>query len=306
MVKTPCIILSLVVAVCMFVAATDVMAQTTSVPQTCTAGPYTISADPDYFDAVVYGINDPLFALFPCYTSTGDPCAFPYWVFQYDVSPTSNISGIDQVLGLCDDPIQVFAASPNASQLLAPGVGDSGSKWPGDGMYASVVLKWAANPSAGKMWIATNSHTVALTSMALKSGSKMYYCANPSYNPSQPVSPANLPGGIAGPGCEICNTSSAFQADMRVEVFTVENTLIEVTFDANTCEATLVRYSTNNGANWTEATSTGPPTINGEPIQVCGPLEGNQRCPRCLINSGTASCFSIQLGGTWYRIGLSC
>jgi hypothetical protein len=305
MLKKPCIILSLVIAVCMFFVVTEGMAQTTSPPQTCTAGSYTISVDSNYFGVAVTSQSDSLFSRFPCWInqSAGIPCNFPYYVYQYNVSPYSGIGQIDQVLPLCDDPIQVFAASPNSSQLLPSGTYDSGTKWPANGLYTSVILKWAANPNAGKMWIATNAAKTTLTAMALKSGNSLFYCSNPNYDSGMPISATNPLGGIAGPGCLICNTTNPDQGNMEVEKFSVGNVLIETTFNAVTCEATKVQYSLDGGTTWYDATITEAPTIAGEPIKSCGNLEGNQKCTRCLISAhGSPGGFWMLLSNVWYWI----
>jgi hypothetical protein len=284
--RTP-IILSVVVVVFVFFAVTEAMAQTFP-PQTCAAGPFTISVDGDHFGLPVYSQSDPNFSLYPCWVNSTTPCAFPYYVYEYDISPQNNISAISEVLPVCQNSIQVLATEPQSNHVLAPGLPEfygAKTSWP-VGIYDGYVLTWSSNPSSGKFWVITNTGGVDINSMVLKSGSNFYYCNS----------------GIGGPGCGV----ASFVPVNNVEDKTLGEFQVKITRNRGSWCASTVQYLDPNTNQWVTLEPE-PATINGQDLINCGNPDGNQRCQECIIyGESSPGCYSYVSGGVTYKVPKGC
>jgi hypothetical protein len=290
--RTP-IILSLAVAIFMFFEVTEVMAQAFP-PQSCTAGPYTITIDPSA-PITVTSMDDPNFAIYQCYSSSGIPCAFPYYVYPYTVDPGNGISRIDELIPVCQFPIDVLATEPQSNQVYnPPNTYDSSMKWPGV-LWDNYVLAWTASPTSGKFWVATNTNGLELNTMALKSGKANYYC------------------GIAGPGCGIGGFIPINNMeDKKFGEFQVKITRNRGTWCANTVQYFDPReylYDGTPNPNHNQWVTLSPEsaTINDQNLVNCGSVDGNQRCQECIVyGASSPGCYTYTSGGVTYKVPKGC
>jgi hypothetical protein len=240
---------------------------------------------------MITSATDPNYLNYPCII-----CPFPYYVFHYSVDPTSGIGRIVELFPVCKNEIQVFATSPQSSQVLPPGTPDSSIKWP-QGIYDSFALAWTASPSSGKFWVATNTAGVDINSLALKSGNSLYYCVS----------------GIAGPGCPVAN----FIPLNNVEEKNLGEFKVKITRDRGSWCASTVQYfdprptlydgTPNPNYNQWVPLVPEPATVNDQALVNCGSTDGNQRCQECIIyGHSSPGCYTYSSGGTTYKVPTGC
>jgi hypothetical protein len=298
MLKIKPIILSLAVAVLMLFTGTEVMA---GIHQSCTAGAYTIWANPEAPIPVTVACEDrsnPDCANYLAYNCA--TCPLPYFVYPYIICKTgtgpgtqipcdsSNISRLDALIPVCEIPITILAAEPAINATLPPGTPDNVLKvWPMN-IWDSYVIAWTANYASGKLWIATNTAGIGTTSMALKSGNTISYCA----------------GGIAGPGCPCGQTPATILPGNVWEIKRYGKFCFKVERDYVTwCPKRIWDCSVDPEVELFPNTT--PPMIDdgtgAQPLMNCMEPSGNQRCPECFIYSGDSSCVWIFFLNRWTK-----
>jgi len=293
----------LAVALLMVFTASEVMAQTTFPPESCTFGltGYTITTVAP-FPLMINSTTDPkdpagipYFNTYPCWASTGVTCAFPYFVYAYSISPSSNISQISQLLPVCRESIGLLASVPAMYTTKDPGVPENyGSKtWP-VGIYDGQVMTWSSSPSSGKLYIATKTAAVDINSMVLKSGNNFNYCT----------------GGIAGPGCPCGIAPASILPGNVIEYKKYGPIQVKVERDYITFCIKTMWHCKNSDCTQLEEVLPLPPDdfqvsdSQGNQFFVqCGESSGNQRCPECFIFSeASPGCVYIPSGGTVRKV----
>jgi hypothetical protein len=267
MLKTRLIILLLMVGVFMFLGATAVMAA--DLPRSCMAGSYTITLEPNA-PLTINSRTDPNFDNYPCNT-----CDFPYYVFQYNISPTMNISRIGELLPVCKNPINVLATN-TLSQVLPPGTPDPKFKYWPYGIYDGFELAWTSNPfpSNGNFWVATNTSGISLNSMAVGAGSSLLFCQ----------------GGIAGPDCGVPGFVPLSSA-VRLKLGPGE---VCITKDTNGC----ITDVTDCDEYHFPLTPIDIHSFDSESVQYAGSeTSGGQCATTILVTQGSPTCYPIISGG---------
>ncbi len=250
----------------MVFTTSEVMAQTqTYPPKSCAFGsPAVTITAVEPFPLAITSLGDD-FNKYPCTKPGGGPCDFPYFVYAYEISNTSNISVMTQLFPVCPDPINILASSPAMNTPLPPGTPEFyGSKtyWP-VGIYDSFAVSWTSNPSSGKFYVATKTPAVDTNSMAIKAGSNFYYCA----------------GGIAGPGCNCGVVPAAMLPGNVYEEKRFGPFCLKVERDYMTWCAKKVT-DCNTGEELLPTTDL---PIGEQYLVQCGDGSGNQRCMECVI-----------------------
>jgi hypothetical protein len=217
---------------------------------------------------------------------TGEPQNNGKYLWSYVL--TGSASAINQVVTLA--PVccpSLGYTLPSGGQVLDPGAGDPTTGF-GMGDFVSQAIRLAYNVSGtpnNSYSFYTNQRVTRLenATIQLKSGKALYYCRN-----------------IAIPACSI---GSVYQPEIRLEEFFVKTRKIRVEWDeaGQTCNAVSVQYFDGSGWITVEPADTGP-SVNNEPIKDCGPLEGNQKCKRCIVSGGTDSWAWLYIGGNWYLV----
>jgi hypothetical protein len=197
--------------------------------------------------------------------------------------------GVSQVVTLapvcCPD---LGYSIEGGAQVLPPGGGDPTTGF-GAGDYMSQTIRLAYNVSGTSTFYTffTSQRVTRLenATMQMKAGKTLYYCKN-----------------IAVPACSIGNP---YQPEIRLEEFYVKTKKIRVEWDevGATCNAVKVEHL--DGGVWVTVLPGTGPTVDGEAIKDCGPLEGNQKCKRCIVSGGTNSWAWLYIGGNWYYIKIS-
>lgn len=274
-----------VVALLMVFTTSEVMAQAY---QSCTfaGSSYTIKIK-EPFPLAVTAQTDPGYNTYPCTDrTTGQPCQLPYFVYVYEVTPNGQgINALTQLFPVCqNNPFNILAAVPAINHINLPGTPENYTakvSWPLN-IWDSYSVTW--NGAANTTYIITSGSGVSVNSMALKSGSNVYYCN----------------GGILGPGCECGIVPASMLPGTVYEEVRYGAVCAKIERDIVTwCAKKVTDCITGQ-----EILPANDLPVANELLVQCGDPRGNQRCMECVIfTEGSPACTWYIVNGQWRNLG---